>query len=65
MCIGQNLALLEAKVTPAVLLRRFELGRSHRYKHAPTVLMLLYPQYGSRMIFKPLPSSPPPSVVSG
>jgi hypothetical protein len=31
LCIGQNLALFEAKVTLAVLLRRFELGRSPRY----------------------------------
>jgi PHYB activation tagged suppressor 1 len=65
MCIGQNLALLEAKVTLAVLLRRFELRRSPRYVHAPTVLMLLYPQYGAPVIFKPLPPSPPPSVASG
>jgi PHYB activation tagged suppressor 1 len=64
MCIGQNLALLEAKVTLAVLLHRFELGRSPRYKHTPTVLMLFYPQYDTPVIFNPLPSSPPPSVVS-
>ncbi|GJN38755.1 hypothetical protein PR202_gb27824 [Eleusine coracana subsp. coracana] len=56
MCIGQNLALLEAKLTLAVLLRRFELRRSPNYVHAPTVLMLLYPQYGAPVIFRPLPS---------
>ncbi|CAL5039236.1 unnamed protein product [Urochloa decumbens] len=61
MCIGQNLAILEAKITLAVLLQRFELKRSPNYVHAPTVLMLLYPQYGAPVIFRPISSSPPPS----
>lgn len=59
MCIGQNLALLEAKITLAILLQRFELVRSPNYVHAPTVLMLLYPQYGAPVIFRPLSSSSP------
>ncbi|XP_044442495.1 cytochrome P450 734A4 [Triticum aestivum] len=61
MCVGQNLALLEAKLTVAVLLQRFELRPSPKYVHAPTVLMLLHPQYGAPVIFRPL-SSPPPSA---
>ncbi|CAN6163563.1 unnamed protein product [Urochloa humidicola] len=59
MCIGQNLALLEAKITLAILLQRFELKRSPNYVHAPTVLMLLYPQYGAPVIFRPISSSQP------
>ncbi|EMS47998.1 Secologanin synthase [Triticum urartu] len=43
MCVGQNLARLEAKLTMAVLLRRFQIRTSPNYVHAPTVLMLLYP----------------------
>ena len=58
MCVGQNLALLEAKLTVAVLLQRFELRPSPKYVHAPTVLMLLYPQYGAPLIFRPLASQP-------
>ncbi|XP_066378060.1 cytochrome P450 734A4-like isoform X2 [Miscanthus floridulus] len=54
MCIGQNLALLEAKLTLAVVLQRFQLARSPSYVHAPTVLMLLYPQYGAPVIFRPV-----------
>ncbi|WVZ79515.1 hypothetical protein U9M48_027086 [Paspalum notatum var. saurae] len=54
MCIGQNLALLEAKLTLAVVLQRFQLARSPKYVHAPTVLMLLHPQYGAPVIFRPL-----------
>ncbi|KAF8691459.1 hypothetical protein HU200_040601 [Digitaria exilis] len=59
MCIGQNLARLEAKITMAILLQRFEMRTSPKYIHAPTVLMLLYPQYGAPVIFRP--RSPPPS----
>ncbi|XP_062233112.1 cytochrome P450 734A4-like [Phragmites australis] len=61
MCIGQNLALLEAKLTLAIVLQRFELTRSPSYVHAPTVLMLLYPQYGAPVIFRPVSSQPPVS----
>ncbi|KQK17789.1 cytochrome P450 734A4 [Brachypodium distachyon] len=63
MCIGQNLALLEAKLTVAILLQRFEFKMSPKYVHAPTVLMLLYPQYGAPVIFRPIDSlsSSPPS----
>ncbi|XP_062229145.1 cytochrome P450 734A4-like [Phragmites australis] len=58
MCIGQNLALLESKLTLAIVLQRFELTRSPSYVHAPTVLMLLYPQYGAPVIFRPVSSQP-------
>ncbi|KAF8769680.1 hypothetical protein HU200_006285 [Digitaria exilis] len=53
MCIGQNLARLEAKITMAILLQRFEMRTSPKYIHAPTVLMLLHPQYGAPVIFRP------------
>ncbi|KAF7096917.1 hypothetical protein CFC21_098797 [Triticum aestivum] len=62
MCIGQNLALLEAKLTVAVLLQRFEMRPSPKYVHAPTVLMLLHPQYGAPVIFRPSPVAAPPSA---
>ncbi|PNT70057.1 hypothetical protein BRADI_2g04660v3 [Brachypodium distachyon] len=52
MCIGQNLALLEAKLTVAIILQRFEFWLSPKYIHAPTVLMLLHPQYGAPIIFR-------------
>ncbi|GJN19291.1 hypothetical protein PR202_gb06551 [Eleusine coracana subsp. coracana] len=37
--------------------KRFEMRTSPNYIHAPTVLMLLYPQYGAPVIFRP--RSPP------
>ncbi|KAF0920283.1 hypothetical protein E2562_034131 [Oryza meyeriana var. granulata] len=58
MCIGQNLAILEAKLTVAVILQRFDFRLSPSYVHAPTVLMLLHPQYGAPIVFRPLSSQP-------
>ncbi|CAI9100215.1 OLC1v1037165C1 [Oldenlandia corymbosa var. corymbosa] len=54
-CIGQNLALLQAKLTLAIMLQRCTFRLAPRYQHAPTVLMLLYPQYGAPIIFQRLP----------
>ncbi|KAK9947622.1 hypothetical protein M0R45_003237 [Rubus argutus] len=55
MCIGQNLALLQAKLALAIMLQRFSFKMAATYQHAPTVLMLLYPQYGAPVIFQRLP----------
>ncbi|KAG1330097.1 cytochrome P450 734A6 [Cocos nucifera] len=63
MCIGQNLALLEAKLTVAIILQRFAVHLSPSYVHAPTVLMLLYPQYGAPILFRSL-APPSPSLPS-
>ncbi|CAN6456185.1 unnamed protein product [Victoria cruziana] len=53
-CVGQNLALLQAKVVLAVILQRFSFRLSPSYRHSPSVLMLLYPQHGAPISFKPL-----------
>lgn len=53
-CIGQNLAILQAKLTIAIMLQRFSFHLSPRYQHAPTVLMILYPQYGAPIVFRRL-----------
>ncbi|XP_057500099.1 cytochrome P450 734A1-like [Actinidia eriantha] len=53
-CIGQNLAILQAKLTLAIILQRFSFTLAPHYRHAPTVLMLLYPQYGAPIIFRRL-----------
>ncbi|KAL9273862.1 Cytochrome P450 734A1-like protein [Drosera capensis] len=53
-CIGQNLAIIQAKLAMAMILQRFSLDISPSYCHAPTLLMLLYPQYGAPIIFRNL-----------
>ncbi|TKY73204.1 PHYB activation tagged suppressor 1 [Spatholobus suberectus] len=53
-CIGQNLALLQTKLALAIMLRRFSFRLAPTYRHAPTVLMLLYPQYGAPILFQPI-----------
>lgn len=53
-CIGQNQAILQAKLTIAIILQRFSFNLSPQYQHAPTVLMLLYPQYGAPIMFRHL-----------
>uniref|UniRef100_A0A0D3GU94 Cytochrome P450 n=1 Tax=Oryza barthii TaxID=65489 RepID=A0A0D3GU94_9ORYZ len=52
-----NMALMEAKVALAVVLRRFEFRLSPAYVHAPRVLMILSPQFGAPVIFRPLTSA--------
>lgn len=53
-CIGQNLAMLQAKLALAIILQRFSFRLSPSYQHAPTVLMLLYPQHGAPILFQSL-----------
>ncbi|GAB4828319.1 hypothetical protein Ancab_035315 [Ancistrocladus abbreviatus] len=53
-CVGQNLAMLQAKLVVAILLQRFSFRLAPSYQHAPTVLMLLYPQHGAPIIFQQL-----------
>ncbi|KAL4194972.1 hypothetical protein AMTRI_Chr05g62200 [Amborella trichopoda] len=57
-CIGQSLALLEAKLVLTIILRRFNISLSPAYRHAPTVLMLRYPHQGAPLYFRPLLSAP-------
>ncbi|KAK1265496.1 Cytochrome P450 [Acorus gramineus] len=57
-CIGQNLAVLQAKLTMTLLLQRFSFKLGPGYQHAPTVLMLLYPQYGAPIVFRRLRAGP-------
>uniref|UniRef100_J3MNK1 Cytochrome P450 n=1 Tax=Oryza brachyantha TaxID=4533 RepID=J3MNK1_ORYBR len=57
VCIGQNMALMEAKVVLALVLQRFEFRLSPAYVHAPRVPMILSPQYGAPVIFRPLTSA--------
>ncbi|XP_009790069.1 cytochrome P450 734A1 [Nicotiana tabacum] len=51
ICVGQNLALVEAKVVLAMIIRQYSFCISPSYIHAPIQGMTLQPQYGAQIIF--------------
>lgn len=52
ICAGQNLALIEAKIVLAMIVRQYSLVVSPTYVHAPMILMSLQPQYGAPILLR-------------
>ncbi|KAI3755711.1 hypothetical protein L1987_55517 [Smallanthus sonchifolius] len=52
ICIGQNLAMVEAKAAIAKILQRFSFELSPSYKHSPFAVFSLPPQFGAHLILQ-------------
>ncbi|CAK7328855.1 unnamed protein product [Dovyalis caffra] len=56
VCVGKNLALIEAKVVLSMIIKHYSFVVSPTYVHAPTLLISLQPQYGAQILLSRIPN---------
>ncbi|CAK7347693.1 unnamed protein product [Dovyalis caffra] len=52
ICVGQSLAIMEAKIALAMIIRQYSLAVSPTYVHAPNLFISMQPQYGAQILFR-------------
>lgn len=52
ICVGQNLAMVEAKIVLAIIIRMYSFEVSPTYIHAPMQALTMQPQYGAPIRFR-------------
>ncbi|KAL4559466.1 hypothetical protein LXL04_031604 [Taraxacum kok-saghyz] len=55
-CVGQNLAIVEAKIVVAMIVKKYKFVVSPSYVHSPIQALTVRPQFGAQMIFTPVTS---------
>ncbi|KAL8134090.1 hypothetical protein AgCh_009238 [Apium graveolens] len=57
ICIGRNLAMAEAKIILATIIKQFSFIVSPSYVHAPMMLVMVQPQYGAHVLVRKISPS--------